>query len=104
MGRVIDLGNGHTTTLVGALTDGHDTGRDRYRFNDPGFIWNMHVQRPWQFAERYSFIPSIDVFNITNNANLLYPACSELQTCFQGTFLQIPGDSRRMQLGVRLEW
>jgi len=62
------------------------------------------VQRPWQFAERYSFIPSIDVFNVTNNANLLYPACSELQTCFQGTFLQIPGDSRRMQLGVRLEW
>jgi hypothetical protein len=104
VGRVIDLGDGHTATLVGALTNGHDTGRDRYRFNDPGFDWSIHVQRPWQFGERYSLIPSIDVFNITNNANLLYPACSELQTCFQGTILQVPGDSRRMQFGVRFEW
>jgi len=104
VGRVIDLGNGHTATLVGALTNGHDTGRDRYRFNDPGFEWDLHVQRPWQLGERYSLIPSIDVFNLTNNANLLYPACSELQTCFQGTILPVPGDSRRMQFGVRLEW
>ena len=43
-------------------------------------------------------------FDYFNNANLLYPACSELQTCFQGTILQVPGDSRRMQLGVRLEF
>ncbi len=104
VGRVIDLGDGHTATLVGALANGHDTGRDRYRFNDPGFVWNIHVQRPWKFKDRYSFIPSIDLFNLTDNANLLYPACSELQTCFQGTVLQVPGDSRRMQFGVRLEW
>jgi len=44
------------------------------------------------------------VFNITDNANLLYPACNEFQTCLQGTILQVPGDSRRMQFGVRLEW
>lgn len=104
VGRVIDLGDGKTATLIGALTNGHDTSRNRYRFNDPGFAWNIHVQRSWQFSDRYSLIPSIDVFNITNNANLLYPACSELQTCFQGTLLQVPGDSRRMQFGVRFEW
>ena len=104
VGRVIDLGDGKTATLIGALTNGHDTRRNSYRFNDPGFAWNIHVQRPWQFGDRYSLIPSIDVFNITNNANLLYPACSELQTCFQGTLLQVPGDSRRMQFGVRFEW
>jgi hypothetical protein len=103
-GRIIDLGDGNRATLVGSLTNGHDTGRNAFRFNDPGFQWNMHVQRPWVFGDRYSLIPSVDIFNITNNANLLYPSCSELQTCLQGTLLSIPGDSRRMQFGARFEW
>jgi len=103
VGRIINV-NGQLIPLVASLSNGHDTGRDVARFNDRGVNWNIHVERPITIHDRFSLKPSIDVFNITNNANLLFPACSELQTCFQGTILQVPGDSRRMQFGARFEW
>ena len=89
---------------VGGLVNGHDTGRDRFRFDDVGYEWNMRIQRPFVFRDRYKLEPSVEIFNLTNNSNLLFPACSELQSCLQGTILQVPGESRRVQLGLRLEW
>jgi hypothetical protein len=103
VGRIINI-NGQLIPLVASLTNGHDTGRDAARFDDRGFNWNIHVERPITIHDRFNLKPSVDVFNVTNNANLLFPACSELQTCFQGTILQVPGDSRRMQFGARVEW
>jgi hypothetical protein len=98
------LVNGQVVPLQNSLTNGHDTGRNRFRFPDVGFIWNTRIQRDWIFRDRYKLVPSVEIFNLTDNNNLLFPACSELQNCFQGTILQIPGDSRRAQLGLRLEW
>jgi len=103
VGRIINV-DGQLVPLVASLTNGHDVGRDSARFDDRGLDWNVHLERPFTFHDRFSFKPSIDIFNLTNNANLLFPSCSELQTCFQGTILQVPGDSRRMQFGARLEW
>jgi Carboxypeptidase regulatory-like domain len=102
-GRQI-LINGRLVTLVASLTNGHDVGRDSARFPDVGFAWNTHIERPFRLSERFQLKPSVDVYNLTNNANQLFPACSEIQTCGQGTILPISGDSRRAQLGLRLEW
>jgi hypothetical protein len=106
--RVIQV-NGQLVPLTGSdgaggLVNGHDTGRDTSRFADVGFDWDMRIQRDWTFADRYKLEPSVEIFNLTDNSNLLFPACSELQSCLQGTILQIPGQSRRAQLGLRFEW
>jgi Carboxypeptidase regulatory-like domain/TonB dependent receptor-like, beta-barrel/TonB-dependent Receptor Plug Domain len=102
-GRQIEV-NGRLVTLVGSLVNGHDTGRGSFRFSDPGYEWDMRIQRDWIFADRYKLEPSVEIFNLTDNNNFLFPACSELQSCLQGTILQIPGPSRRAQLGLRFEW
>jgi Carboxypeptidase regulatory-like domain/TonB dependent receptor-like, beta-barrel len=102
-GRKI-LVNGQLVTLVPTLVNGHDVGRDSARFPDVGFDWNMRIQRDWNFGDRYKLEPSVEIFNLTDSSNFLFPACSELQSCLQGTILQIPGESRRAQLGLRFEW
>ena len=89
---------------MASLTNGHDTGRNRFRRNDVGFEWSTRIQKDWAFGERYKLSPYVDVFNITNNNNFRFPLCDELRGCFLGTILQIPGDSRRMRLGLRFEW
>ena len=76
---------------------------------------SIHVQRPWQFNDRYNLIPSIDVFNITNNAN--QPALSGLQRAANlppgdRRFLAIPaacssayasnGEKLALPMGARL--
>ncbi len=86
------------------LTNGRDTGRNRFRRNDVGFDWSTRIQKDWVFGERYKLSPYAEVFNITNNNNFRIPLCDELRSCGLGTILQIPGDSRRMRLGVRFEW
>jgi Carboxypeptidase regulatory-like domain/TonB-dependent Receptor Plug Domain len=102
-GRIIQV-NGRPVRLVGSLVNGHDVGRDSARFPDVGFSWNMRIQKDWIFADRYKLQPSVEIFNLTDNSNFLFPACSELQSCLQGTILQVPGESRRAQLGLRFEW
>jgi len=104
VGRIIDLGNGKTATLVGALTGGHDTGRNTFRKNDQFFDWSMRIQKDWSFHDRYHLMPSAEIFNIAGQKNLRLPVCGELRGCFDGTFLQVPGDPRHARLGLRLEW
>jgi hypothetical protein len=96
--------NDQVIPLAASLTNGHDTGRNRFRFNDVQFLWNLRIEREWSFRDRYKLVPSVQIINLTDNNNLFFPSCSELQTCFQGTIAQIPGDSRRARLGVRFEW
>jgi hypothetical protein len=104
VGRIVDLGNGKTATLIGALTGGHDVGRNTFRKNDQFFDWSMRIQKDWNFHDRYRLSPSVEIFNIAGQKNLRLPVCGELRGCFDGTFLQVPGDPRKAQLGLRLEW
>ncbi len=103
-GRIVQIGKNQQVTLVASLTNGHDTGRNRFRRNDVGFDWSTRIQKDWVFGERYKLSPYAEVFNITDNNNFRFPLCDELRACGLGTILQIPGDSRRMRLGLRFEW
>jgi hypothetical protein len=103
-GRIVDLGNGKTATLVGSLTNGQDVGRNTFRKNDQFFDWSMRIQKDWIFHDRYHLLPSAEIFNIAGQDNLRLPVCGELRGCFDGTFVQIPGDPRHAQLGLRFEW
>ena len=103
-GRVVELDPGQFVTLAPTLTNGFDTGRNSFRRDDEQFDWSMRLQKTWTFRERYNLIPMLEFFNITNHDNFRFPACDELQSCFLGTFLQIPGDPTRVRLGMRFEW
>ena len=102
--RVIDLGNGQTKQLTTSLTNGHDTGRNTFRRGDKYFDWSMRIQKDFHIHDRLKLSPSVEIFNIIGGDNLRFPVCGELRGCFDGTFLQIPGDPRRARLGLRLEW
>ncbi|NDQ55729.1 MAG: TonB-dependent receptor [Acidipila sp.] len=104
VGNIIDLGSGKTATLVGALTGGHDSGRNTFRKGDQYFDWSMRIQKDFRIHDRLKLSPSAEIFNIIGGDNLRFPVCGELRGCFDGTFLQIPGDPRRARLGLRLEW
>jgi hypothetical protein len=104
VGHIVDLGNGKTTALVGALTSGHDTGRNRFRKTDQFFDWSMRIQKDFTFGDRYHLMPSAEIFNIAGQKNLRLPVCGEIRGCNDGTFLQIPGDPRQARLGLRFEW
>jgi hypothetical protein len=104
VGHIVDLGNGKTATLVGALNGGHDIGRNTLRKRDQFFDWSMRIQKDFHIHDRLKISPSAEIFNIVGSDNLRFPVCGELRGCFDGTFLQIPGDPRRARLGLRLEW
>ncbi|MBI2955754.1 MAG: TonB-dependent receptor [Acidobacteria bacterium] len=102
--RLIQLSENQVVPLTTSLTNGFDTGRNRFRRNDEQVDWSMRIQKDFVWGERYRFSPILEIFNITGHDNFRFPVCDELQTCFLGTFFQIPGDPRRVRLAARFEW
>jgi hypothetical protein len=106
-GRVVQLGKGQLVSLVPALTNGRDTGRNRFRRNDEVFDWSIRIQKDWFFKERYKLSPTLEIFNLTDNDNLRFPfaLCDELRDCLGVVSIwQIAGEPRRIRLGLRVEW
>jgi hypothetical protein len=104
-GGVVELEGGRQVTLVPALANGRDTGRNRFRRHDEVFEWSLRIQRDWLFKERYKLSPTLEIFNLTGNDNLRFPYCAELRDCVGAITLgPIAGEPRRMRLALRLEW
>ena len=103
-GRVLQISAKERITLIPSLSDGRDTGRNRFRRDDAAFDWSLRIQKDWVFRGEARLSPTVEIFNLTNHKNLRLPVCDELRDCFVGAILQIPGDSRRLRLGLRFEW
>ncbi len=90
----------------GAFTDrifvnGRDVGRNRHRKNNEFFTFDFRVSRPFRWADRYAIEPIFEVFNVTNNHNIIQSAGTNLFVNFDGTIRSGLGDPRQAQVGVR---
>lgn len=103
-GRVLQISAEEQVTLVPALSEGRDTGRNRFRRDNAALEWSLRIQKDWFFRGETRLSPTLEIFNLTNHKNFRFPVCDELRDCFVGTILQIPGEPRRLRLGLRLEW
>jgi outer membrane receptor for ferrienterochelin and colicin len=77
------------------------TNRNSVRKNNEFFSFDWRVSRPVRFGERYSLIPTIEMFNTFNNKNLINPLVTPGLFNFDGFLRQGFGDPRQLQLAVK---
>jgi len=78
------------------------TNRNTLRKDNEYFSFDWRIQRPIKLNERFSIIPTIEMFNTFNNANNVNPLTSPGLFNFDGFLRQGVGDPRQVQLAVRL--
>jgi hypothetical protein len=57
--------------------------------------------RPFKFGDRYSLIPTVEMFNTFNNANNVNPLVAPALFNFDGFLRQGVGDPLQVQLSVK---
>jgi hypothetical protein len=77
------------------------TNRNSVRKDNEFFSFDWRVSRPVRFGERYSLIPTIEMFNTFNNKNLINPLVTPGLFNFDGFLRQGFGDPRQLQLAVK---
>ncbi len=75
--------------------------RNTLRKNNEYFSFDFRLQRPFNFGERYSLIPVVEVFNTFNTDNNLDPTIGSALFDFSGFLRQGVGDPRQVQLALR---
>ncbi|HEY6248114.1 MAG TPA: TonB-dependent receptor [Pyrinomonadaceae bacterium] len=78
------------------------TNRNTLRKDNEYFSFDWRIQRPIKLNERFSLIPTIEMFNTFNNANNINPLTSPGLFNFDGFLRQGVGDPRQVQLALRL--
>ncbi|HXU46262.1 MAG TPA: hypothetical protein VN783_12105, partial [Thermoanaerobaculia bacterium] len=95
--------------------DGRDAGTPQDRINPDGSVTrrnlgrkdnqfnslDFRVSKDWKVG-RWTVQPSIDVFNVFNNANFHRPEVTSLIFNFDGTVQSGAGEPRQAQVGIRL--
>jgi hypothetical protein len=75
--------------------------RNDGRKNNEYFSFDWRLSKVFRFAERFSFIPTIEMFNTFNNKNLINPLTTVPLFNFDGFLRQGVGDPRQLQLAAK---
>jgi len=86
------------------VLNGVDRGRNSIRKDNGFFSFDWRLQRAFKFRERFSLIPTIEMFNTFNNKNNVNPLSTPALFDFNGFLRLGVGDPRQAQLSVRLEF
>jgi len=77
------------------------TNRNDGRKNNEYFSFDWRLSKVFRFSERYSIIPTIEMFNTFNNRNLINPLTTVPLFNFDGFLRQGVGDPRQLQLAAK---
>jgi len=77
------------------------TNRNTLRKDNKFFSFDWRLARPFKFGERYSLVPTFELFNTFNNANNINPLSTPGLFNFDGFLRQGVGDPRQVQLSLR---
>jgi TonB dependent receptor-like, beta-barrel len=77
------------------------TNRNSLRKDNEYFSFDWRLSKVFRFNERYSIIPTIEMFNTFNNRNLINPLTTPGLFNFDGFLRQGVGDPRQLQLAAK---
>ncbi len=77
------------------------TNRNTARKDNEYFSFDWRLSKVFRWAEHYSIIPTIEMFNTFNNDNLVNPLTTPGLFNFDGFLRQGVGDPRQLQLAVK---
>ncbi|HKQ77785.1 MAG TPA: TonB-dependent receptor [Blastocatellia bacterium] len=77
------------------------TNRNTARKDNEFFSFDWRLSKVFRFAEHYSIIPTIEMFNSFNNKNLINPLTTPGLFNFDGFLRQGVGDPRQLQLAIK---
>ncbi len=77
------------------------TNRNTARKDNEYFSFDWRLSKVFRFAERFSIIPTIEMFNTFNNDNLINPLTTPGLFNFDGFLRQGVGDPRQVQLAMK---
>jgi Carboxypeptidase regulatory-like domain/TonB dependent receptor len=81
-----------------------DCGRNHLRKDNGYFTFDWRLQRDFMIGERFTLIPTVEMFNTFNNKNNINTLSSPLLFDFNGFLREGVGDPREVQLALRLTW
>ena len=68
------------------------------------FSWDLRLSRRLPLGDGVHLEPLFEVFNLTNADNFVDPAIGSLLFNFDGTLRSGLGDTRRAQVGLRIQF
>jgi hypothetical protein len=77
------------------------TNRNSLRKDNEYFSFDWRLSKVFRFNERYSIVPTIEMFNTFNNKNLINPLTTPGLFNFDGFLRQGAGDPRQLQLAAK---
>ena len=81
-----------------------DCGRNHLRKDNSFFTFDWRLERDFRLGERFTLIPTVEMFNTFNNKNNINTLSSPLLFDFNGFLREGVGDPRETQLALRLTW
>jgi hypothetical protein len=81
-----------------------DCGRNHLRKDNAFFTFDWRLERDFKLGERFTLIPTVEMFNTFNNKNNINTLTSPLLFDFNGFLREGVGDPREAQLALRLTW
>jgi hypothetical protein len=81
-----------------------DRGRNSIRKDNGFFSFDWRLERAIKFRERFSLIPTIEMFNTFNNKNNVNPLSTPALFNFDGFLRNGVGDPRQAQLSLRFQF
>jgi hypothetical protein len=105
-GAPCTINNSQTRFVVTALNSGVtvDCGRNHIRKDNAFFTFDWRLERDFKIGERFTIIPTVEMFNTFNNKNNINTLSSPLLFDFNGFLREGVGDPREAQLALRLTW
>lgn len=83
------------------VVDGIDCGRNHLRKDNGFFTLDWRGERPIHFGDRYTLIPTVEMFNAFNNKNNVNPLVTPGLFNFDGFLRQGVGDPLQVQLALK---
>lgn len=102
--NVLGTGTGPACSPNNSLTrvvNGVDCGRNHLRKDNGFFTFDWRADRPIHFGDRYTLIPTVEVFNSFNNKNNVNPLVTPGLFNFDGFLRQGVGDPLQAQLALK---
>ena len=81
-----------------------DCGRNHLRKDNGYFTFDWRLERDFTIGDRFTLIPTVEMFNTFNNKNNINTLSSPLLFDFNGFLREGVGDPREAQLALRLTW
>jgi hypothetical protein len=105
-GAPCSINNSETRFVATAVGSGVtvDCGRNHIRKDNGYFTFDWRLQRDFMIGERFTLIPTVEMFNSFNNKNNINTLSSPLLFDFNGFLREGVGDPREVQLALRLTW